>query len=114
MRWANADVFLKNLDESISSLKRGQFLRLAMDGPQVNWNILKLLDDKLVSENLSKTMNIGSSAQHVVHGTLKTGTTSSEFDTDKILKSVFWLFESSPARRNVYLKEGIPGKFPLR
>ena len=42
----NADVLLKNLDESISSLNRGQFLQLAMDGPQVNWNVLKLLDEK--------------------------------------------------------------------
>ena len=94
MSWSNADVLLKNLDESISSLNRGQFLQLAMDGPQVNTNILKLLDDKLVSENLSKTVNIGSCAQHIIHGALKTGTKSSEFDTDKILKSMFWLFES--------------------
>ena len=94
MRQSNADVLLKNLDESISSLNRGQFLQLAMDGPQVNTNILKLLDDKLVSENLSKTVNIGSCAQHTIHGALKTGTKSSEFDTDKILKSMFWLFES--------------------
>ena len=77
MRRPNADVLLKNLDESISSLNRGQFLQLAMDGPQVNTNILKLLDDKLVSENLSKTVNIGSCAQHVVHGALKTGMKSS-------------------------------------
>ena len=58
MRQPNADVLLKNLDESISSLNRRQFLQLAMDGPQVNWNVLKLLDDKLVSENLCKTVNI--------------------------------------------------------
>ena len=113
MRWPNADILLKNLDESISSLNRGLFLQSAMDGAQVNWNVLKLLDDKL-SENLSKTMNIGSCAQHVVHGTLKTGTKSSEFNTDKILKSMFWLFDSSPSQHDVYLKEGISGKFPLR
>ena len=68
LRRPNADVLLKNLDESISSLNRGQFLQLTMDGPQVNWNVLKLRDDTLVSENLSKTVNIGSCAQHVVHG----------------------------------------------
>ena len=53
MRQPNADVLLKNLDESISSVNRGQFLQLTMDAPQVNWNVLKLLDDKLVPENLS-------------------------------------------------------------
>ena len=89
MRRPNADVLLKNFDESISSVNRGQFLQLVMDGPQVNWNVLKLLDDKLVSENLSKTVNIGSCAQHVVHGALKIGTKSSEFDTDKMVVRKF-------------------------
>ena len=65
MRRPNADVLLKNLDESISSQNRGQFLQLAMDGPQVSWNVLKLLDDKLVSGNLSKTVNIGNCAQQI-------------------------------------------------
>ena len=113
MRRPNADVLPKSLDESISSLNRGQFLQLAVDGPQVNWNVLKLLDDKLVSENLSKTVNIGSCAQHVIHGALKSGTKSSEFNTVKILKSMFCLFESLPVRCDVYLKEGICGKFLL-
>ena len=36
MRQRNADVLLENFDESISSLNRGQFLQLAMHGPQVN------------------------------------------------------------------------------
>ena len=110
MRRPNADVLLKNLDESISSLNRGQFLQLAMDGPQVNWNILKLLDEKLVSENLSKAVNIGSCAQHVAHGALK----SSEFNINKILKSMFWLFESLSAQCDFCLKECISGKFPPR
>ena len=83
-------------------------------GPQINWNVLKFLDKKLVSENLIKTVNIGSCAQHAVHGSWKTGTKSSEFDTDKTLRSMFRLFKSLPARRDVYLKAGISGKFPLR
>ena len=52
MRQPNADVLLKNLDESISSVSRGQFLQLTMDASQVNLDFLKLLDYKLVSENL--------------------------------------------------------------
>ena len=62
MRWPNADILLKNLAESISSLNRGQFLQLSMDKPQINWNVLKLLDDKLLSKNLSKIVNTGSCA----------------------------------------------------
>ena len=74
----NADVLLKNVDKFIPSR-----------------NVLKLLDDKLVPENSSKIVNIWSCAQHVVHEALKSGTKSSEFDTDKILKSMFCLIESS-------------------
>ena len=36
--------------------------KLATDGPNVNWTLLDLLDDKLVSDNFSKTLNIGSCA----------------------------------------------------
>ena len=105
----------KNINETHYFDFDSKFMRRpnADFGPQVNWNALILLDKKLVSENLIKTVNIGSCAQHAVHGALKIGTKYSEFDTDKILKSMFWLFESLPARGDVYLKEGISGKFPL-
>ena len=43
------------------------------DGPNVNWNVLDLLDDKLVSDNFAKNINIGSCAQHTVPGSLKNG-----------------------------------------
>ena len=54
----------------------GHFLQLVMDGPWVNWNVLKLLYDKLVSENVSKIVNILSCAQCIIHGALKIGTKS--------------------------------------
>ena len=46
---------------------QAKLLQLAMDKPNVNRNVLNILDDKLESENFPKTLNIGSRAQHTVH-----------------------------------------------
>ena len=57
----------------MGELEKNKLLQLVMDGLNVNWNVLDLLDDKLVSDNFSKTLNIGRSVQHTVDGSLKMG-----------------------------------------
>ena len=64
-----------------------------------------MLDVYLEEKDVSKTINIGSCSQHVVHGALKTGTSNTEWGIDKILKSMFWILCDSPARRDDYLSE---------
>ena len=103
-----------SLYESMSDLEKNKLLQLAMNGPNVNWNVLDLLDDKLVSDNFSKTLNIGSCAQDTVNSSLKNGLQKSTWNMDKLLKSTFWILHDSPARRDVYLQEGDTDKFPLR
>ena len=85
-----------------------------MDRPNVNWNVSDLLDDKLMSENFSETLNIGSCAQHAVHGSLKNGFQKSTWNMNKLLKCIFWILHDSPARRDFYLQEWNTDKFPLR
>ena len=85
-----------------------------MDGPNINWNVLDLLDDKLMSDNFSETLNIGSCAQHTVHGSLKNEFQKSTWNMGKLLKSIFWILHDSPVRRDVYLQEWDTDKFPLR
>ena len=34
--------------KSIGELEKNKLLQLAMDGPNINWNVLDLLDDKLI------------------------------------------------------------------
>ena len=53
--------------------------KLAMDGPNVYWT---LLDDKLMSDNFSKTLNICSCAQLSVHGSLRHGFQNSTWNMD--------------------------------
>ena len=60
-----------------------------MDGPKVNWDVLNKLDNKLVEDGFSKTLNIGSCAEHVVHGTFQTGSSNAGLNLEKILKGMF-------------------------
>ena len=43
-------------------------MQLAMDGPNVNWLVLNKLDHMLIANGHEKNVNIGSCAQHTVHG----------------------------------------------
>ena len=83
-----------------------------MDGPNVNWKVLRKTDEMLVGDNYSKTINIGSCPQHTVHSAFETGATN-DWDVHKILKSIFWLLQDSSARRNIYVTEGGSDVFPL-
>ena len=107
----------KNIFESIKDASNGlrgeKFLQLAMDGPNVNWKILRKTDEMLVGNNYSKTVNIGSCPQHTVHGTFETDATN-DWDVHKIIKSMFSLLHDSPACRNIYVTEGVSDLFPLR
>ena len=98
----------------MGELEKNKLLQLALDGPNVNWNVLDLLDDKLVSDNFSKTLNIGRSVQHTVDGSLKNGFEKSSWNMDKLLKSIIWILHYSPVRPDDYLQEGDSGKFLLR
>ena len=103
-----------SLYESMSELKKTKSFQLAVDGPNVNWNVLDLLDDELVSDNFSKTLNITNCAQHTVHGSLKNGFQKSTWNMDKLLKSIFSILHDSSVKSDVYLQEGDIDKFPLR
>ena len=63
----NADNFLNSINVSTAKLKEDSFLYPSMDGPNVNWDVPNKLDNKLVQDGSSKTLNIGSCGQHI-HG----------------------------------------------
>ena len=98
----NASELLRSLTAASHDLEDEKLLQLAMDGLSVNWNVL---DDQRAEKDLSKTLNIGSCSQHIVHGALKNGTTITEWSIVKILKAMYWILHDSPARRDVYMKD---------
>ena len=55
LRRPAAQKLLDSLCESMGELEKNKLLQLAMESPNVNWNVLDLLDDKLMSDIFSKT-----------------------------------------------------------
>ena len=85
-----------------------------MDDPNVNWNVLDGLDEQLIENGHTKTINIGSRAQHIVHGALQNGFCKTDWYIDKVLKSMYFLLNDLPARRSTYSEVGNTNKFSLR
>ena len=85
-----------------------------MGGPNVNWDVLNKLDNKLVQDGFSKTLNIGSCAQHFVHGALQTGSSNAGLNLEKILKGMFYFFQDSPAQSKTFKIVSETDIFPLR
>ena len=110
----NASNLLDSLQESTKPLPGEEFLQLAMDGPNVNWNVLDGLDEQLIENGHTKTINIGSCVQHIVHGTLQNGFCKTDWNIDKVLKSMYFLLNDSPAHRSINSEVGNTDKFPLR
>ena len=110
----NASNLLDSLQESTKPLLGEKFLQLAMDGPNVNWNVLDGLDEQLIENGHTKTINIGSCAKHIVHGALQNGFCKTDWNIDKVLKSMYFLLNDTPARRSIYSEVGNTDKFPLR
>ena len=85
-----------------------------MDGPSTNWNVLEMIDDHLFENRHQKTINIASCSLHIIHGAFQTGVTKTGWDLNKVHRALFKILDESPARRDVYLKEGTSGKFALK
>ena len=76
-----------------------------MDGPNVNWNVLDGLDEQLIktiNTINTKTINIGSCAQHIAHGAPQNGFCKTDWDIGKVLKSMYFLLNDLPAHRSIY------------
>ena len=76
--------------------------------------VLDGLDEQLIKNGHTKTINIGSCAQHIVHGALQNGFCKTDWNIDKVLKSMYFLLNDSPACRSIYSEVGNTDKFPLR
>ena len=105
---------MQSLKTAIKDLKEESILQLAMDGPNINWEVLRKLDDTLVEDGHNKMLNIGSCAQHVIHGAFQIGSSKTEWQLNKIMKVMFSLFKDFPARRDVFKSVTGTDIFPLR
>ena len=109
----NADILLDSIKLSTHRLRNESLWQLSMDRPNVNWEVLTKLDDKLVEDGYTKTLNIGSCAQHAIHGAFQNGSVKTGWGLQQILKSIFYLFNDSPVRRKTFKAFSGTDMFPL-
>ena len=102
----------EKLLQSLSDLKLEKLLQISMDGPNMNCDVLKCHSQYREEKELAQLVIIGS-CLHVVNGTFRTGMMETDWDIHKVLQAVWKLFDESPARRDVYIKETGSEVFPL-
>ena len=85
-----------------------------MDGTNVNWCFFDKINAERKKHNHGPLSNVGSCSLHSIHGAFETGMTSNQWEIGKILKSMFKLFNKSPARRDLYITISNSNVFPKR
>ena len=113
---AKANDLLQCFRDVTAKLKPQKILQISMDGPNVNHKFYKdLLVEREASElDLPCLIDLGTCGLHVVHGALRKGFEETGWKLERLLRSLFYLFEDSPARRQDYTEITGSSVFPLR
>ncbi|KAJ8912338.1 hypothetical protein NQ315_014705 [Exocentrus adspersus] len=110
MNEAKADNVLECFKEGLKPLSLHKLLQISMDGPNVNWKFLRLLQE---DENVN-ILDLGSCGLHVVHGAFQAGHKAANWAVNDFLRGIYWLFKNSPARRAAYRPLTDSDEFPLK
>ena len=106
----NAENLSEALIEGIKTLDWRRMHQLSMDGPNVNWKILSILQTKREEEEFEELDDIGCCGLHA----FQTGVKAAEWNLQKILHAMWKLLDKSPKRRGDFIKEGTVSTFPLK
>ncbi|KAK3914496.1 Purine nucleoside phosphorylase DeoD-type [Frankliniella fusca] len=91
-----------------------KLLQISMDGPTVNFKMLKDYQQELKEDYGGNSMvDLGSCGLHVVHGAFKTGVNAVQWDLKEFLIGLHYLFYKSPARRGHFTKITSSEVFPI-
>lgn len=93
----------------VAQLNMRQLLSVGMDGPNVNFKFLDLLQKELYGG--AQVVTVGSCGLHTLHNALKAGFTS--WQLEKLLQAMHFLFLNVPARREDFTKLTGSSCFPL-
>ena len=95
---------LEHLNKGLGSAKFDKLVSLSMDGPNVNWAMLRDLKIQRSVEfpDAPELIEFGSCALHVVHNALKSGHQASKWSVFKYLRSSYYLFNGFPSRKSQY------------
>ena len=104
---------LDSYNTGLSGFDFSKQAQISMDGPNVNWKFLSLVEKERDEAELSKLLNIGSCNLHIVHNAFQVGTEATEWKLKAIMKASFQILEDSPARREDFVSITGSNIFPL-
>ena len=95
---------LQKFSEALGKLNLANLIQVSMDGPNTNWKFFDSFcsDRAQTDPDLPHLINVGSCGLHVVHGAFKYGVTATGWKLDSLLRSLYYMFSDSPARREEY------------
>ncbi|GBN32939.1 hypothetical protein AVEN_43414-1 [Araneus ventricosus] len=98
---ATAQDSLDNFLKALSDIPLSKILHMSMDGPNVNLSFLNRLEEHISNEypDGKHLIKMGTCGLHVIHGAMKSGLKSVDWDIFAILRNLFYLFKDSPTRR---------------
>ena len=109
----------KNLTDmllgAVEDLDSARQVALSMDGPNVNWSVVNLLNDDRTKNNMNELLQLGSCSLHIINGAFKKGfDNGTKWEMKKILNAMYKFFYDAPARRGAYIRESRSQTFPKR
>lgn len=109
------DLMIK-IKESTNQIDTSKMIQISMDGPNVNKKFYRdyCLDRSTSLPDAPNLIDIGSCGLHVIHGAFKTGANATGWKLDNLLRSLYYLFNESPARRADYTAITDSEIFPLQ
>ncbi|XP_056451964.1 uncharacterized protein LOC130387051 isoform X3 [Gadus chalcogrammus] len=93
---------LKHFKECITDLDQRIMVSISMDGPNVNWKFLELLQRELGEQYAGKQLAVvGTCGLHTLHNSVKAGFNA--WQMEKILRALHTIFLNVPARREDFI-----------
>lgn len=101
-----------NSQECVAQLNMRQLLSVGMNGPNVNFKLLDLLQKEHAElHGGTQVIMVGSCGLHTLHNAMKAGFTA--WQLEKLLRAMHFLFYNVPARREDFTNLTRSSCFPL-
>ena len=102
----------ENLLKFIGDLPEEKLTRTVMDGPNVKWKVLEVIQIKREEDEYPPLEDIGSCGLHVVSGALHSAVLAADWPVEKVLEGMCKPMKDVPARRVEYIRGSATGLYP--
>ena len=91
----------------IADLPEEKLIRTTIDGPNVNWKVLEVIQKKPEENEYPPLAEIGSCGLHLVSGALHSAVVAADWPVKKVLRGMFKLLKDAPAGRAEYMRGSV-------